>query len=246
MRKMDESEDAGDGKECWGLATLALDRGAPGEGKGGDELVFDALQLEAENGVHRYVGRARRRREGEQDTRPATTRENARLREEDHGGEALVEEMAGRRLQGSKVRRSRAKVLQKLTTLELGGGGGLAEPDTLVTIAALYLLGIMYFIGQGGFRRVLAGTDINEIELLALQRGGKKGSASRVIARTDSAAAMTDAPSAASEASASVSEEGVEGKDAAIADPLLCAADTVGTQAESRDRAQGAPQERTV
>ena len=48
------------GKECWGLATLALDRGAPGEGKGGDELVFDALQLEAENGVHRYVGRARR------------------------------------------------------------------------------------------------------------------------------------------------------------------------------------------
>ena len=111
----------------------------------------------------------------------------------------------------------------------------------LVTIAALYLLGIMYFIGQGGFRRVLAGTDINEIELLALQRGGKKGSASRVIARTDSAAAMTDAPSAASEASASVSEEGVEGKDAAIADPLLCAADTVGTQAESGDRAQGAP-----
>lgn len=99
----------------------------------------------------------------------------------------------------------------------------------------------MYFIGQGGFRRVLAGTDINEIELLALQRGGKKGSASRVIARADSAAATTDTPSAASEASASVSEEGVEGKDAAIADPLLCAADTVGTQAESGDRAQGTP-----
>lgn len=122
-----------------------------------------------------------------------------------------------------------------------GGALGGLPPLALVTIAALYLLGIMYFIGQGGFRRVLAGTDINEIELLALQRGGKKGSASRVIARTDSAAAMTDAPSAASEASASVSEEGVEGKDAAIADPLLCAADTVGTQAESRDRAQGAP-----
>ena len=99
----------------------------------------------------------------------------------------------------------------------------------------------MYFIGQGGFRRVLADTDINEIELLALQRGGKKGPASRVIARADSAATMTDTPSAASEASASVSEEGVEGKDAAIADPLLCAADTVGTQAESGDRAQGAP-----
>ena len=122
-----------------------------------------------------------------------------------------------------------------------GGALGGLPPLALVTIAALYLLGIMYFIGQGGFRRVLADTDINEIELLALQRGGKKGFASRVIARTDSAAAMTDAPSAASEASASVSEEGVEGKDAAIADPLLCAADTVGTQAESGDRAQGAP-----
>lgn len=122
-----------------------------------------------------------------------------------------------------------------------GGALGGLPPLALVTIAALYLLGIMYFIGQGGFRRVLADTDINEIELLALQRGGKKGPASRVIARTDSAAAMTDAPSAASEASASVSEEGVEGKDAAIADPLLCAADTVGTQAESGDRAQGAP-----
>ena len=122
-----------------------------------------------------------------------------------------------------------------------GGALGGLPPLALVTIAALYLLGIMYFIGQGGFRRVLADTDINEIELLALQRGGKKGFASRVIARTDSAAAMTDAPSAASEASASVSEEGVEGKDAAIADPLLCAAGTVGTQAESGDRAQGAP-----
>lgn len=122
-----------------------------------------------------------------------------------------------------------------------GGALGGLSPLALVTIAALYLLGIMYFIGQGGFRRVLADTDINEIELLALQRGRKKGPASRVIARTDSAAAMTDAPSAASEASASVSEEGVEGKDAAIADPLLCAADTVGTQAESGDRAQGAP-----
>ena len=122
-----------------------------------------------------------------------------------------------------------------------GGALGGLPPLALVTIAALYLLGIMYFIGQGGFRRVLADTDINEIELLALQRGGKKGPASRVIARADSAAAMTDTPSAASEASASVSEEGVEGKDAAIADPLLCAANTIGTQAESGDHAQGAP-----
>lgn len=126
-------------------------------------------------------------------------------------------------------------------TAAAGGALGGLPPLALVTIAALYLLGIMYFIGQGGFRRVLANTDINEIELLALQRGGKKGPASRVIARADSAAAMTDAPSAASEASASVSEEGVEGKDAAIAGSLPCAADTVGTQAGSGDRAQGAP-----
>ena len=122
-----------------------------------------------------------------------------------------------------------------------GGALGGLPPLALVTIAALYLLGIMYFIGQGGFRRVLADTDINEIELLALQRGGKKRLASRMIARADSAANMTDTPSAASEASASASEEGVEGKDAAIAGPLLRGADTVGTQAESRDRAQGAP-----
>lgn len=126
-------------------------------------------------------------------------------------------------------------------TTAAGGALGGLPPLALVTIAALYLLGIMYFIGQGGFRRVLADTDINEIELLALQRGGKKGPASRVIARADNAAAMTDTPSAASEASASVSEEGVEGKDAAIAGSLPCAADTVGTQAESGDRAQGAP-----
>lgn len=122
-----------------------------------------------------------------------------------------------------------------------GGALGGLPPLVLVTIAALYLLGIMYFIGQGGFRRVLADTDINEVELLALQRGWEKGSASRVIARTDSAAAVTDTPPAASETSASVSEEGAERKDAAIAGSLLCGADTVGTQAESGDRAQGAP-----
>ena len=88
-----------------------------------------------------------------------------------------------------------------------------------MTIAALYLLGIMYFIGQGGFRRVLADTDINEIELLALQRGGKKRLASRMIARADSAANMTDTPSPPRKHQHLLLEEGVEGKDAAIARP---------------------------
>lgn len=46
------------------------------------------------------------------------------------------------------------------------------SPLTLVTVAALYLLGIMYFIGQGGFRRVLASSAPDEIELLALERRG--------------------------------------------------------------------------
>ena len=59
----------------------------------------------------------------------------------------------------------------------VGGALGGLSPLALVTIAALYLLGIMYFIGQGGFRRVLADTDVNEIELLALQRSGKEGGA---------------------------------------------------------------------
>lgn len=54
-----------------------------------------------------------------------------------------------------------------------GGALGSLPPLALVTIAALYLLGIMYFIGQGGFRRVLADANVNEIELLALTRNGK-------------------------------------------------------------------------
>ena len=74
--------------------TCALGLGAPGEGEGGDgeqgegcevgriaghevgggdELVFDALKLEAENGVHDDIGRPGRRREGEQDARAAAT-----------------------------------------------------------------------------------------------------------------------------------------------------------------------------
>lgn len=94
-----EGEGAGSGEVRKGTATCALGLGAPGENEGangeqgegsevdwiadheiggGDKLIFNALQLEAENRVHRYVGRACRRREGEQDARAAAARENMR------------------------------------------------------------------------------------------------------------------------------------------------------------------------
>lgn len=52
--------------------------------------------------------------------------------------------------------------------------GGLS-PLALITIGALYLLGIMYFVGQGGFRRALATGAPDEIELLALRRREERG-----------------------------------------------------------------------
>ena len=55
----------------------------------------------------------------------------------------------------------------------LGGRGGSTTSLVLVTMAALYLLGIMYFIGQGGFRGALADASVNEIELLALACNGQ-------------------------------------------------------------------------
>lgn len=53
------------------------------------------------------------------------------------------------------------------------GRGGSTTSLVLVTMAALYLLGIMYFIGQGGFRGALADASVNEIELLALACNGQ-------------------------------------------------------------------------
>ena len=99
-----------------------------------------------------------------------------------------------------------------------GGALGGLPPLALVTIAALYLLGIMYFIGQGGFRRVLADTDINEIELLALQRGGKEGHANRAKpSATNAPAAAIRAQTAASETQAAVSERAVGESTSAVA-----------------------------
>ena len=85
-----------------------------------------------------------------------------------------------------------------------GGALGGLPPLALVTIAALYLLGIMYFIGQGGFRRVLADTDVNEIELLALQRSGKGNRADRVQTKSEDAThAAPDSKHATQEAPSS-------------------------------------------
>lgn len=54
---------------------------------------------------------------------------------------------------------------------------GELSPLALITIGALYLLGIMYFVGQGGFRRALATGAPDEIELLALRRREERGAA---------------------------------------------------------------------
>lgn len=54
---------------------------------------------------------------------------------------------------------------------------GELSPLALITIGALYLLGIMYFVGQGGFRRALATGAPDEIELLALRRREERGTA---------------------------------------------------------------------
>ncbi len=53
-----------------------------------------------------------------------------------------------------------------LETVQVAG----LPPLALITIGAVYLLGIMYFVGQGSFRRALASGAAEEIELLALTR----------------------------------------------------------------------------
>ena len=60
------------------------------------------------------------------------------------------------------------RLIESLPLGELPFGG--LSPLALITIGALYLLGIMYFVGQGGFRRALSTGAPDEIELLALRR----------------------------------------------------------------------------
>ncbi len=48
------------------------------------------------------------------------------------------------------------------------------EPVAVVALVAVYLLGLMYFVGQGGFRRIFArGSDAESIELVALRPAGE-------------------------------------------------------------------------
>ena len=67
------------------------------------------------------------------------------------------------------------RLIESLPLGELPFGG--LSPLALITIGALYLLGIMYFVGQGGFRRALSTGAPDEIELLALRRREERGAA---------------------------------------------------------------------
>lgn len=73
--------------------------------------------------------------------------------------------------------------------------GGLS-PLALITIGALYLLGIMYFVGQGGFRRALATGAPDEIELLALRRREERGATAsgRTAAREEAELGKAESP----------------------------------------------------
>lgn len=70
-------------------------------------------------------------------------------------------------------------------------------PLVAVSIMALYLLGLMYFIGQGGFRQILSPrrTDAESIELVALAPRAERGEAERgravALRRARSAASLS-------------------------------------------------------
>lgn len=55
-------------------------------------------------------------------------------------------------------------------TLTVGG----IPSVVLVTVVAIYLLGLMYFVGQGGFRSAIAPSTVDEIELLARVRKSRR------------------------------------------------------------------------
>lgn len=70
-------------------------------------------------------------------------------------------------------------------------------PLVAVSIMALYLLGLMYFIGQGGFRQILSPrrTDAESIELVALapraERGGAEGARAVALRHARSTASLS-------------------------------------------------------
>lgn len=70
-------------------------------------------------------------------------------------------------------------------------------PLVAVSIMALYLLGLMYFIGQGGFRQILSPrrTDAESIELVALapraERGGAEGGRAVALRHARSTASLS-------------------------------------------------------
>lgn len=86
------------------------------------------------------------------------------------------------------------------------------EPLAVVALAAVYLLGLMYFVGQGGFRKIFERNDAENIELVALRPLGKSGKnaggagGSANTARGALAGASTSASGAASAAEAATSD----------------------------------------
>lgn len=69
-------------------------------------------------------------------------------------------------------------------------------PMMLVAVVAIYLLGLMYFIGQGGFRSAMAPGAADEIELLALRRKKRPEPAEEPARSGDGTPAETKAPEA--------------------------------------------------
>lgn len=69
-------------------------------------------------------------------------------------------------------------------------------PMVLVAVVAIYLLGLMYFIGQGGFRSAMAPGAADEIELLALRRKKRPEPAEEPARPGDGTPAETKVPEA--------------------------------------------------
>ncbi|MEG1494530.1 MAG: helix-turn-helix transcriptional regulator [Gordonibacter sp.] len=58
------------------------------------------------------------------------------------------------------------------------------EPLAVVALVAVYLLGLMYFIGQGGFRKIFRRFDAESIELVALRPRGQRDDSLRATGST--------------------------------------------------------------
>ena len=103
------------------------------------------------------------------------------------------------------------------------------QPDAVVALVAVYLLGLMFFIGQGGFKRALAASQAEDIELVAgapLQIGNINERQTDL----DEAEPESEALSAASAGCAGVCPFGAQGPSPFETKPIVIA------RTESEDR----------